>query len=98
MIPVAIEVAQKIPVPPGGKAPRLRGWQQIRMSPAEVQEHLARQGNIAIRLGRASGDLVDADLDCIEALELADYGDTPAAMMLIDRAVSAYQDFMRITG
>ena len=72
MIPVAIEAAQKIPVPPGGKAPRLRGWQQIRMSPAEVQQHLAQQGNIAIRLGSASDDLVDADLDCPEALPLAD--------------------------
>jgi hypothetical protein len=27
-----------------------------------------------------------------------EYGDTPAAMMLIDRAVAAYQDFMRVTG
>jgi hypothetical protein len=25
-----------------------------------------------------------------------EYGDTPAAMMLIDRAVAAYQDFIRI--
>jgi hypothetical protein len=42
------------------------------MSPEEVQQHLARQGNIAIRLGPASGDLVDADLDCTEAMTLAD--------------------------
>jgi hypothetical protein len=27
-----------------------------------------------------------------------EYGDTPAAMMLIDRAVSAYQDFIRAEG
>jgi hypothetical protein len=27
-----------------------------------------------------------------------EYGDTPAVMMLIDRAVSAYQDFTRVTG
>jgi hypothetical protein len=27
-----------------------------------------------------------------------DYGDGPAAMMLIDRAVAAYQEFIRITG
>src|SRR5947209_18696845 len=27
-----------------------------------------------------------------------EYGDTPAVMMQIDRAVSAYQDFMRVTG
>jgi hypothetical protein len=27
-----------------------------------------------------------------------EYGNTPAAAMLIDRAISAYQDFMRVTG
>ena len=27
-----------------------------------------------------------------------EYGKTPAAMMLIDRAVAAYQDFIRVTG
>jgi len=37
-----------------------------------VLQHLARGGNVAMRLGRASGDLVDADLDCAEALDLAD--------------------------
>ncbi len=29
---------------------------------------------------------------------IEEYGDTPAAMMLIDRAVAAYQDFIRISG
>jgi len=29
---------------------------------------------------------------------IADYGDAPAAIMLIDRAVAAYQDFLRISG
>jgi hypothetical protein len=29
---------------------------------------------------------------------LDEYGNTPAVMMLIDRAVSAYQDFIRVTG
>jgi hypothetical protein len=29
---------------------------------------------------------------------IGEYGDTPVAMMLVDRAVSAYQDFMRVTG
>jgi hypothetical protein len=27
-----------------------------------------------------------------------EYGETPAAMMLIDRAIVAYRDFLRITG
>jgi hypothetical protein len=29
---------------------------------------------------------------------IAEYGSTPAAMMLIDRAVAAYQDFIRVEG
>ncbi len=29
---------------------------------------------------------------------IEDYGDGPAALMLIDRAVAAYQDFIRVTG
>jgi hypothetical protein len=52
------------------------------------------------RLG--AGMIVDQDL-VVVLLDLRrrlkdEYGDTPAAMMLIDRAVSAYQDFMRVTG
>jgi hypothetical protein len=62
---------QLVPVPPGEKAPRCKGWPEMRLSPAEAQQHVARSGNLAVRLGRASGDLVDADLDCAEALALA---------------------------
>lgn len=52
------------------------------------------------RLGAAG--VVDQDL-AVVLLDLRrrltdEYGDTPAAMMLIDRAVSAYQDFIRVTG
>jgi len=48
------------------------------------------------------GSLVDQDL-AVVLLDLRrrlieEYGDTPAAMMLIDRAVAAYQDFIRVTG
>src|SRR5712691_5727890 len=52
------------------------------------------------RLG--AGLVVDQDL-AVVLLELRrrlidEYGGGPAAMMLIDRAVSAYQDFIRVTG
>jgi hypothetical protein len=52
------------------------------------------------RLG--AGIVADQDL-AVVLLDLRrrlrdEYGDTPAVMMLIDRAVSAYQDFMRISG
>jgi hypothetical protein len=42
-------------------------------------------------------DLVVVLLDLRRRL-IDEYGDTPAAMMVIDRAVAAYQDFIRITG
>jgi hypothetical protein len=61
-----------IPVPAGEKAPRSKGWPDIRLTPGQVEQHLAGGGNIAIRLGRASENLVDADLDCPEAMSLAD--------------------------
>jgi hypothetical protein len=52
------------------------------------------------RLG-AEG-VIDQDL-AVVLLDLRrrlieEHGDTPAAVMLIDRAVSAYQDFLRVTG
>lgn len=69
MIPAALAGVQLIPVPPGEKACRIRGWPDIRLTAEEVQQHLAAGGNIAVRL---SGGLVDADLDSTEALALAD--------------------------
>ncbi len=52
------------------------------------------------RLG--AGLVVDQDL-AVVLLDLRrrlidEYGDTPASVMLIDRAVAAYQDFIRVTG
>ncbi len=42
-------------------------------------------------------DLVVVLLDLRRRL-IDEYGDTPASVMLIDRAVAAYQDFIRISG
>ena len=42
-------------------------------------------------------DLAVVLLDLRRSL-IDEYGSTPATMMLIDRAVSAYQDFIRVTG
>src|SRR6266571_3181759 len=49
-----------------------------------------------------AGLVIDQDL-AVVLLDLRrrlieEYGNTPAAMMLIDRAVAAYQDFIRVTG
>src|SRR5689334_21381994 len=71
-IPLFLAGAQLVSVPRGEKAPRCRGWPDIRLSPEQVEQHLARGRNIAVRVGGASGNIVDADLDCAEALTLAD--------------------------
>jgi Primase C terminal 2 (PriCT-2)/Bifunctional DNA primase/polymerase, N-terminal len=59
-------------VPPDEKGPDRKGWPDHRPSVEEVRRHLAAGGNIGVRLGPASGELVDIDLDCTEALALAD--------------------------
>src|SRR6266700_4536840 len=62
-----------------------------------------RQHDFAFLIDRlGAGLVVDQDL-AVVLLNLRrrlveQYGDTPASMMLIDRAVSAYQDFIRVTG
>lgn len=61
-----------VPVPAGQKGPILRGWQKLRLTQKQVPEAFRDAGNIGILLGIASGDLVDVDLDCPEARDLAD--------------------------
>jgi hypothetical protein len=65
-----------------------------------VLEQFADGALLVNRLG-AEGvidqDLVTVLLHFRRAL-IAEYGPGPAAMMLIDRAVAAYQDFIRVEG
>ena len=58
---------QIVPVSPGLKRPIIKGWPNRKFGLSSFGE----QNNIAVRVGRQSGDLVDADLDCEEAVELA---------------------------
>jgi hypothetical protein len=62
-----------VPIPPGQKKPAMSGWQDFEAT-AETMPRLFGNGdnNIAVLLGPRSGDLVDIDLDCPEALALAD--------------------------
>ena len=70
-IPSALADGLFVPIPRGGKIPAGK-WLDVRLSPAEVQPHIDAGGNVALRVGRDSGGIVDSDLDCIEALVLAD--------------------------
>jgi hypothetical protein len=61
-----------IPAPAGEKAPRIPGWGNLRLTLADVPGYFSNNENIGIILGAASGGLVDIDLDCQEAIEIAD--------------------------
>jgi hypothetical protein len=60
------------PIPAKEKGPRDPGWPNLQFSPDELERHVAKGGNVGVRLGASSGDLVDIDLDCVEALTLQD--------------------------
>ena len=57
-----------VPVPAGRKGTIAKDWQIRAFGPADFPPG----GNVAVILGPRSGELVDIDLDCPEALGLAD--------------------------
>lgn len=59
-----------IPVAPTSKIPLRPQWQKSRLE--TPLNDFIEGGNVAILLGSASGDLVDIDLDCEEAMAAAD--------------------------
>ncbi|GAB4549488.1 MAG: hypothetical protein Tsb0013_10760 [Phycisphaerales bacterium] len=61
-----------IPLPAREKKPVIRGWNTLRLSEDDLPLHFNGTGNIGLLLGEPSGWLVDVDLDCDEAVELAE--------------------------
>lgn len=61
-----------LPIPYRSKKPSFEGWQHFTVAEADLPKHFGGiQLNIGVRLGKASGDLTDIDLDCAEARTLA---------------------------
>lgn len=61
-----------VPVPYREKGPKIKKWQQSRLSEAQLCEYFnSTPQNIGIILGEASNGLVDIDLDCPETVKLA---------------------------
>ena len=60
-----------LPIPARSKAPRIRGWQKLRITVRDAPKYFNAAGNIGIILGEASRCLVDLDLDWREASDLA---------------------------
>src|SRR5436305_5906480 len=78
--PTPLEVARSylqrgwmpLPVPFRSKNPGFNGWQKFTTTEADLPQHFnGQQQNIGVLLGKISGDLVDVDLDCAEAVALA---------------------------
>jgi hypothetical protein len=61
-----------VPVPLGEKRPVLTGWQDLRLMEADLPAAFGTPTNVGVLLGAPSGRLTDVDLDCPEALTLAD--------------------------
>jgi Bifunctional DNA primase/polymerase, N-terminal len=61
-----------VPIPARSKNPGFDGWQHTRLTAAEVPSRVADDGNLGIILGLAPRLVHDVDLDCPEALRLAD--------------------------
>ena len=57
-----------VPLRPRSKSPSRRDWTNLRLAPDVFPDSC----NVGIILGEPSGWLVDVDLDCPEAIELAD--------------------------
>jgi hypothetical protein len=57
-----------VPVPSGEKGPRLPQWQKLDLRIEDLPQHFGAGVNVGVRLD----NLVDLDLDCPEALALAD--------------------------
>jgi hypothetical protein len=51
---------------------RDKAWQALTITEANVEDFFDRDDNIGIQLGARSGGLTDVDIDCPEALALAD--------------------------
>ncbi len=61
-----------IPVPYREKGPVLKRWQALRMTENDVSRYFnGRPQNVGVLLGDPSGNLIDIDLDCDEAVRLA---------------------------
>src|SRR5262245_60094054 len=61
-----------VPVPHGAKRPILQEWQNLRLTVEDLPTYFNGQPqNIGVLLGAPSGHLLDVDLDCREAVMLA---------------------------
>jgi hypothetical protein len=61
-----------VPIPTGLKKPVIDGWPDLIIPINDLARYFGDGQNVGIRVGPASGGIVDVDLDCAEALAIAD--------------------------
>jgi hypothetical protein len=76
---------QPVPVPLEEKAPKQKDWPNLAITPATAADYFEQNQNIGLQLGARSGGLIDVDIDCPEALALADTF-LPATSAIFGRA------------
>ena len=82
-----------VPIPVQKKRPHIKGWTELAISAATVDEYFDRDPlNIGVLLGAVSGNLIDVDLDCDEACVAAGFflPSTNAIFGRISRPASHY--------
>lgn len=88
-----------LPVPFRSKKPGFDGWQNFSVTEADLPRHFNCQPqNVGVLLGKASGDLVDVDLDYDECVALAPHFLPPTASIFgrQTRPRSHWQYYARI--
>lgn len=60
-----------VPIPPDGKAPRLKGWQNLRLTEEDLLKYFSNGEGIGILLWEPSDNIVDVDLDARESIAAA---------------------------
>lgn len=60
-----------VPIPYKQKRPVIKEWEQLRLAEDELSQYFDQPANVGLILGELSGNLVDVDLDCVEARAIA---------------------------
>jgi hypothetical protein len=87
---------QPVPVPLEEKGPKQKDWQNLAITLANAADYFEQNQNIGLQLGARSGGLTDVDIDCPEALALADTF-LPATSAIFGRASKPRSHWLYIT-
>ena len=64
---------QCVPLRSRSKSPLRKDWPNLRITPEQIANYFSPTDNVGVILGEPSGWLVDVDLDCPEAIAMADH-------------------------